>query len=148
MVGHDRLPSQVANVGVSGNSLSTSVPAQSVTLFVIPVVAAAPAFTVTATATPSSVSRGATTTIKPVVTDTGGALSNGVVDVEVYNAAGTKVGQQFWQAQSFTSRQKRSYSWNWVTPNTPGTYTVKVGIFGANWSPLYFWNNVATITVK
>ena len=71
------------------------------------------------------------------------------MDVEVYNAAGTKVGQQFWQAQSFTSRQKRTYSWNWVTPKTPGTYTVKVGVFGPNWSPLYFWNNTAnTITVK
>ena len=78
-----------------------------------------------------------------------GSLSNGIVDVEVYNAAGTKVSQQYWTGQNFTTGQSRSYGYNWTAPGTTGTYTVKVGVFGAGWSPNYHWNNGAcTITVQ
>jgi hypothetical protein len=82
------------------------------------------------------------------VTNVTGTLSNGLVDVEIYNAAGAQVAQQAWPAQNFTRGQKRSYLLKWQ-PSTRGTYTVKVGVFHASWSPMYHWNNNAlAVTVK
>ncbi|MBV9354346.1 MAG: right-handed parallel beta-helix repeat-containing protein [Chloroflexi bacterium] len=58
-----------------------------------------------------------------------------LVDLELSDAQGTKVGQQFWDAQAFAAGQTRSYSWDWqVPPTTPaGTYTLKLVIFSPGW---------------
>jgi hypothetical protein len=57
-----------------------------------------------------------------------------------------KVGQTSFSSQSFSTNQSQSYSYAW-TPTATGTFTVKLGVFGANWSPLYTWNGgAATIT--
>jgi hypothetical protein len=109
--------------------------------------AVAPAFTASASASVNPVSRGKSTTISLTVTDTGGALSSGIVDLEIYNSAGTQVKQKYWTSQSFSAGQKRSYSFSWTAPSTTGTYTVKIGVFGPNWSPMYYWNNGA-VTIK
>jgi hypothetical protein len=110
-----------------------------------------PAFTVTGTtASPSPVSRGASTTIATAVTNTGGAAAGILVDMEVYNAGGAKVHQQLTTGQSFAAGQQRSFQWTWAVPAGlgSGVYTVKFGIFSADWSTLYTWQNAAaTVTV-
>jgi hypothetical protein len=138
----------LTDLSFSGTSLSTSVPAQSITLFVLPQ-SANITFTSTASASPNPVTHGAATTITLNVTDTGAPLTNGIVDLEIYNSAGTKVAQNYWTGQSFTSGQRRTYTWSWTTPATTGPYTVKVGVFNSTWATNYHWNNgAATITVQ
>jgi hypothetical protein len=91
---------------------------------------------------------GLTTSLTATITDVSGTLSNGIVDLEIYNSGGARVAQQFWAAQNFAKGQKRSYLLKWK-PTVRGTYTVKVGVFHSSWSPMYHWNNGAlTITVR
>jgi hypothetical protein len=100
----------------------------------------ASAFDTSAGATPSKVAPGVTSAIKATVTNTGGALDNAIVDIEVYNAAGTRVAQQVWSAQTLLNGVAQTYTHNWVAPATLGTYTVKIGVYGAGWTPTYKWN--------
>jgi acyl dehydratase len=108
------------------------------------------AFTVgNAIVTPDPVSVGQTVRIDVPVT--AGAAATGIlVDLELYNAAGTKVAQGVVGGQSFTAGQTRTYPWAIGPVNlSAGRYTVKVGIFDADWSPLYAWDNdVGTLTVR
>jgi len=83
------------------------------------------------------------------VTDTTGSLANGIVDVEVWSSGGQKVGQQFFSGQNLSPGQTASFSYSWTAPPAAGTYAVKIGVFGPNWSPLLFWaNSAATISVQ
>jgi len=107
-----------------------------------------PSFTLAATASPSSIAEGATTTINVTVTDTGAALSDGIVDVEIYNASSTQVAQQSFSSQSFSAGQSSTYSYTWTAPTTAGTYTVMLGVFSSGWSTDYAWNSsAASVTV-
>ena len=138
---------QLAGVSVSNAAISTTVPPQSITLFVVPPTANT-TFTATASVSPSTVAAGAAATITSNVTCTGGSLSNGIVDVEVYNASGTKISQTYWTGQNFSTNQQQTYTWNYTVPTTTGTYTVKVGVFNSTWATNYYWNgNAATFTV-
>jgi List-Bact-rpt repeat protein len=111
-----------------------------------------PAFTVGPTsASPNPVARGATTTITTAVTDTGGAASGIIVDIEVYNAAGTQVLQRVLSGQNFQAGERKTLQTTWpVSAGQPtGVYTVKIGIFSSDWATLYTWENqAATITVN
>ena len=110
--------------------------------------AAAPSFQQSTTVSPATVAPGGSVTIRTTLTDMGGALSNGIVDLEVYNAAGQKVGQQSTSGQSLGVNQSAAYTYVWTAPQSAGTYTIKVGVFGGNWNPLYYWNNgAATVSV-
>ncbi|HZT41147.1 MAG TPA: hypothetical protein VFA07_03115 [Chthonomonadaceae bacterium] len=107
-----------------------------------------PTFTASATVSPSTVAAGGSTTITTKVTDTSGTLSNGIVDVEVYNSAGTKVSQTYWTGQNFSTNQQQTYTWNYTVPTTTGTYTIKIGVFNSTWGTNYYWNSgAATLTV-
>jgi ABC-type uncharacterized transport system substrate-binding protein len=110
-----------------------------------------PAFTSSATAKPTSIAVGATSTISASVTDTGGALTNGNVLINVYPAGSTTaVGSQTFSAQNFAAGQTLKYTSNWTPASTvpAGTYTVEIGVFDSTWSTDYYWNgNAATITV-
>jgi hypothetical protein len=142
---------RLADVTYTGSSLTATVPAQSITLFVLPKSSGgtSPVFTVATTATPSQVAPGGSSTISTTVTCATDSLSNGVVDIEVCDAAGTRVAQQYWTGQSFTTGQQQTYNYVWTAPATAGLYTVRVGVFGANWTPNYYWNaNAATINVS
>lgn len=76
------------------------------------------------------------------------AMSGVLIDLEVYNGAGTRVAQKAFSGQSFSAGQTRTYSWTWPGSATAGTFTVKVGVFSNDWSTLYLWRNAAaTITV-
>ena len=65
------------------------------------------------------------------------------MDVEVYNAAGARVGQQFWSGQSLRSGQSRRYTYAWTAPNAAGACKLKVGVFDSTWATLYHWNDSA-----
>src|SRR5262249_4181336 len=101
--------------------------------------AAAPAFTVTTAASPSSVTAGQASAIQVSGKHTGAPRTGGIVDIEVNDASGTKVGQQFFPAQPSTTGQTQNYTYNFTTPAAAGTFKVTVGVFGTNWTPLYFW---------
>lgn len=109
----------------------------------VTVTSAALSFSSSASASPSSVPAGQSTAITAGVTCTGGSLSSGIVDVEVYDAAGTKVGQQFWEGQSFAAGDQKSYLYNWTAPTAAGTYTIKIGVFTSGWAQNPHWNNAA-----
>ena len=109
-----------------------------------------PSFTVTGTTvSPNPAPRGAGSTITTSIANTGGAASGILVDLEIYDAGGRRVHQQFITGQSFQSGQQKSFQWTWPVPaaQAPGVYTVKVGIFSAGWATLYTWHNGAFVTV-
>lgn len=109
--------------------------------------AASPTFTTKLTAPTATVAAGATTTVTVQVSCTGGTLSGGIIDVELYNSAGSRVKQNAWSSQSLSTGQSKSYSFSW-SQGTAGAITTKVGVFAPNWSSLYHWNNTAgTINV-
>jgi hypothetical protein len=106
--------------------------------------AAQPAFSVgTTTASPASVPRGQTETITTTVTNTSAnPAANIVVDVEVHDAAGTKLLQQYVTGQSFAAGQSRQFVFvfNPIPTTMPtGTVYVQVGVFNGSWSTLYTW---------
>jgi hypothetical protein len=109
----------------------------------------AASFQLHATANPTSVHRGSavafTLSAKSIPS------SDVLVDLEVYTSAGTKVFQQFWDNQSFTAGQTRTYSTTWSVPATaaPGSYRVGVGVFSRGWGHTYTWvNTAASVTVQ
>jgi hypothetical protein len=110
-----------------------------------------PSFTVAgATASPNPAPRGTSATITTSVTNTGGAASGILVDMEVYDGGGVKIHQQLATGQGFQAGQQRAFQWTWAVPGSlaPGVYTVKLGIFTGDWATLYTWHNAAaTVTV-
>ena len=69
-----------------------------------------------------------------------------LVQVEVYDAANTRVFEQKWDAAAFTPGQPRTFRATWDARTAPrGAYVVRVGLFapGAGWGVLYHWNNAA-----
>jgi mannan endo-1,4-beta-mannosidase len=76
-------------------------------------------------------------------------MSGIVVDLEVYDAANVKVGQTVYSGQTFAAGTARSFTWTWPGSADPGTYTFKVGLFNADWSTMYRWENAAaSVTVS
>jgi hypothetical protein len=110
--------------------------------------AAAHSFTTSASLGPPSVARGAQETITLSVQSA--TATSALVDLEVYNASGGKVFQQWWDGQTFSASQTRPYTSSWSVPSTlaPGTYTIDIGIFATGWGTLYDWHaSAATLTV-
>jgi hypothetical protein len=81
---------------------------------------------------------------------TSDALTGAIVDFEVYDATGAKVHQTFQTGVTFAAHVPQTFGDTWAVPasQAPGTYTLKIGIFGANWRPTYAWDNTgASFTV-
>lgn len=109
---------------------------------------ATPTFDSSGTANPSGTSVGSTVTLDASVRATTVGAANTVVDIEVYNQAGTKVHQQFYENQQFAAGETRHFPALW-TPQSAGTYRMTIGIFSQGWSSVHHWNNTAgTITVS
>jgi hypothetical protein len=108
-----------------------------------PPVTAPGQYSTSASVLPGTVGPGGSTTVTLAVTS--GSAATVLVDLEIYNAAGDKVEQQWVSNQAFTAGQQRSFPFTWNVPaNTPvGTYTVKIGIFSTNWSSNLAWNDDA-----
>jgi len=102
-----------------------------------------------AVVTPNPVSPGQTVRLD-VAVSASAAASAILVDLELYNGEGTKVLQTVLTGQSFTAGQTRTYPWTIGPVSLPaGTYTVRAGIFNADWSTLYTWDGDAgTLTVR
>jgi len=100
------------------------------------------AFEVTsATALPATVAVGKTVTVALAV-ESSVAASNTIVDLEIYDAAGAKVGQSYYQTQNFAAAKAATYDWGYAA-QAAGKYTVRVGVFTAGWSSLLYWNSAA-----
>ena len=93
-----------------------------------------------ATLTPSSPVKNSATTSTVAVT-TPYPVVDALVDIEIYNTAGQRVAQQFVEHQKLSS-SPTPYTITW-TPTQSGTYTVKVGLFTANWQSNLYWNDAA-----
>ena len=109
------------------------------------------AVTVTsASASPATVAAGSSEKLAATIS-TNAALGNAIVDFEVYNTAGTKVYQTTQSPVTFAANTPQTFSAAWSVPagQAAGTYTFKIGVFGAGWAPLYVWDNAAaTFTVS
>jgi hypothetical protein len=108
-----------------------------------------PPVNVTYTATSSS-STASPTTNNPVTFNSSvtssSAMSNMLIDIEVYNAQGQQVYQNYYQGQNLGTNPL-TYT-NSFTPTAAGKYTVEMGVFTANWQSNVYWNSTAgTITV-
>lgn len=74
------------------------------------------------------------------------AVSNVIVDFEIYDTNNSKVFQKYFSNQSLDTSAKQ-YNIIW-TPAKPGVYKIKSGIFSSNWTNNYFWNgNIFTADV-
>ncbi|MDX1933117.1 MAG: glycoside hydrolase family 44 protein [Capsulimonadales bacterium] len=131
------------NTSTQATTVTTTVPPQSVTLFVLgqqPV--QNQTLGTSAVANPSTVKINSKTTITLTVTNDATPRMGSIINMEIYDAAGAKVYQRYAAGQNLVANAVRSYKWDW-TPTKAGTYTVKIGIFNSNWTQLYHWNNNA-----
>lgn len=109
-----------------------------------------PSFTTSATVSPSAIAPGATATFTATITDTGGALADGVVDLQILDASGAKAAEQSSTAQAFAAGQARTFSFPWTAPATTaaGAYHLAITVSGAGSTPTYASNpSAATVNV-
>jgi hypothetical protein len=81
-------------------------------------------------------------TLTAYVTSKGATLTDTNVDLELYDATNKQVFQRIFRAITLTSDQQQQFTTKWTT-STKGLYTLKIGVFSADWSKLYIWNNAA-----
>ncbi len=102
-----------------------------------------------AAASPATVTQGGATNLAATVTSNA-ALANALVDIELYDGTGARVYQTYQDNVSFVAGAPRTITVPWTVPSglPAGTFTLKVGVFGAGWAPLYAWNgSAATLAV-
>jgi hypothetical protein len=75
-------------------------------------------------------------------------LSQAIVDFEVDDAHGAKVYQTYQNTGALAANAAQTFNMSWAVPSgqNAGAYTLKVGVFSANWGALYAWNNSAATT--
>jgi Glycoside hydrolase family 44/Fibronectin type III domain len=109
-------------------------------------------FKSSATPKPSTFAPGSTTNIAVSITDTGtGALSNSIVELQVFDQSGNAAMTTYWTGQNFTPGHTIEFSYTWSSPASlaTGTYSVDVGVFDTTWAHNYYWNGSAgSITVS
>jgi len=73
-------------------------------------------------------------------------VQNVIVDIEIFNSAGEKIKQTFFENQSLSSTAK-NFNTTWTAP-TAGQYTIKAGVFTAGWASNLHWNGqVKTVSI-
>jgi len=97
-----------------------------------------------ASAAPLTVTAGATATLRATLTASA-PFTGTVVDFYVYDAGGRLVAQTWRSPVGFAAGMPQPLSADWVVPPIliGGTYTLKIGVFGPGWSPLYAWIDTA-----
>ena len=94
-------------------------------------------------ASPTTVAPGSA--VKLSITFTASCATNGLVDLEVYNSAGTKVWQAYYDNQQLTGHaQTYTATWNIPVGQAAGTYTLDAGVFAPGWTSNYGWDSGAT----
>ena len=66
------------------------------------------------------------------------------MDLEIWDAAGGKVFQRYFEGQSFSAGETKSYGTSWSAA-AEGSYSFKVGVFGPGWSQVHLWANEAAV---
>jgi autotransporter family porin len=101
-------------------------------------------FTTGAVVSADPVAAGTAVTITASVTATTNRAA--LVDVEVYDTAGHKLAQRFWDNRSFVAGRTRTFRMTWTVPASQpaGTLRVDLGVFSVGWGTLYHWNRGAT----
>jgi hypothetical protein len=107
--------------------------------------APAPQFDIStsAGAEPDSVAAGATVAL--VASVTSATAMAALVDVEIYDATGTKVFQRVFDDEALHPGQRQDYRFNWQPSSSGpgGAYIIKVGVFSPGWGTLLSWNDTA-----
>jgi hypothetical protein len=134
-----RTPTQVT----STPKPPTATPTAAVAATAVPTTISQPAWTTKATVSRSTLARGSTENVTATVKVT--QSTEALVDIEIYDPTGQKVGQRFYDNESFAAKNARSFSMSWAVPSNAikGTYTVRIGIFAPGWVNLYSWNDSA-----
>ena len=145
------------NVSGSSGQLWTAIPSAGTFAVTAAPPPAAPAFTITGSVSDPSVSAGGSTPITATFTDTGGALTNGNIEVVVYSGSGTAVGSSADCTAASTTNsnvniaaggnQVISCTWT-ATGLTSGTYNVTGLAFSSGWSTEYTQTIIGTVTVQ
>jgi hypothetical protein len=103
------------------------------------------------TASPDTVARGQGFTVTTTVTNTGGqSVSAAIVNIEIKNAQGATVLQDFVVGQTFAAGQSRSRSFALTLPETipAGIYYTDVAVFSGDWTTMYVYEwHAGTFTV-
>lgn len=74
-------------------------------------------------------------------TNTGAVSTTMLIDLELYNQAGDKLGQAFFDNQNFNPGETREYNLT-ATGNLPaGAYRFAAGVFSPGWQSLAQWYN-------
>jgi hypothetical protein len=83
-----------------------------------------------------------------VVSNAGGTAHASVIDFEVKDASGRKVGQHIVADQKLGASQSRTFRFSW-TPVEKGPFRVDAGVFGPGWaSKLVFDEGLAVIQAR
>lgn len=78
------------------------------------------------------------------VSNWGSTVYDAIVDVEVYDAYGNQIIQQFFEGQTLAGGATEAYSITWTPPGT-GEYVAKIGLFARNWNSLLYWQDEAAV---
>lgn len=106
-----------------------------------------PSLSAPTTVSPANVSPGGAVSISTTVTNAGSTVSGAVVDLEVFNASGTRMALKSFTSQTLGQGQSVPYAWIWTSPTTTGAYTVKVSVYGPNRTPTYLRTDAAQVWV-
>src|SRR3989344_2529806 len=106
---------------------------------------AAATYTAVASTSPATVSNGSSIAFNYSVNSSEASIA--LVDLEVYDSTGNLIYQDYSDNQNFSAGEPKNYTSNWTIPNdlAGGNYYVEIGIFGANWNGLFFWNSDAAV---
>jgi len=85
---------------------------------------------------------GEAVTIRITVSNTGGDLRAGIVNLDIKSSDGSKAGQRLTMDQRIRRGESRSFAYTW-TPTKPGDYSCDIGIFGKGWRPTYRFDSAA-----
>jgi fibronectin type 3 domain-containing protein len=143
------------NVSGSGGQLWAAIPSAGTFTVNAAPPPAAPAFTITGGATPATMSANGSATITATFKNTGGPLTNGNLELQVYNGS-TVIGgiAPNYNAINIASGASQTLSFTW-TPSTqsppfttPGTYNIVGLAWADNYTAEYTQTTVGTITIQ
>ncbi|MES2470921.1 MAG: hypothetical protein V4526_01685 [Patescibacteria group bacterium] len=113
-----------------------------------PVSVTANGYTSTMSVSPAIPEVGKAATANVKVSTTGSGITNGIVQVQIFNSSNSKILSKNFTSQTITSGNPVNVSVPW-TPASAGSYYVKVGVFNSTWSQNPFWvDNAGSIIVK
>ncbi len=85
---------------------------------------------------------GEETRLRVNVQNLGSAVRGLILDTEIYDSSGTKVGQMIYPDRDLDAGGAGSVELVWI-PSGAGDYRLKLGIFGEDWSELMYWQDRA-----